>query len=102
MKKRWIFGSQLPVDRFSKFKSLNALEFNSELISEANFVVKLNFLSKKCQTLREKSTVYKHSRYAKTGPDYNTKFFWVKFYIWTVILFLILVPNFSSEMGVPI
>ena len=102
MKKRQIFGSQLLLDRFSKFKNLNALEFNSELIFEANFVVKLNFLYKKGQKLREKSTVYKHSRCAKTRPNCITKIFLVQLYIWANILFLKLIRDFTIRRVVHI
>ena len=102
MKKRRIFGSRLSVGRFSKFKNLNALEFNSELIFKANFVVKFNFLSKKCQKLREKSTVYKYSRCAKTGPNCITKIFLVQLYILTNILFLRLIRDFTIRRGVHI
>ena len=52
IKKRRIFVSRLLVGRFSKFKNLNALEFNSEHFYDANFVVKLIFLSKKGQKLQ--------------------------------------------------
>ena len=99
LESRRIFGSQLLVDRFSKFKNLNALEFNSELISEANFVVKLNFWSKKCQKLREKSTVYKHSRCAKTGPNYISKIILVQLYTWANIFCLRLIRNFTIRRG---
>ena len=102
MKKRWIFGSRLLVGRFSKFKILNALEFNFEHLFAANFVVKFNFLSKKCQNLRGKSTVYKHSRCAKTGPNCITKFFLVQLYIWANILFLRLIRDFTIRKGVHI
>ena len=49
---RWIFVSRLLLGRFSKFKNLNASEFNSKHFYDANLVVKSNLLSKNSQKLQ--------------------------------------------------